>query len=86
MSCNLCTIKKIRAHRTGMLDRALGLFHVYPYRCPECNSRFYSPGTPRDTAPRNPGLWRMLLVFGFAFLCCAFFIYMLIQERAPRGE
>ena len=79
MACKLCKVKKVRAHRAGMLDHALGALHVYPYRCPECDNRFYSPGTPREPAARNPGMQRVLLAFGGAFLCCALLIYLIIR-------
>ena len=45
-----------RSRRRGPLERALGLFRLYPYRCEKCNYRSWHFGDPAKTPDRRADL------------------------------
>lgn len=52
--CPICRRPKVRpSHRSGWLDRRLGLLRLSPFRCQGCLKRFYAFG---HRALRNPGM------------------------------
>jgi hypothetical protein len=53
--CPACKLGDLRrSHRRGPLERALGLFRLYPYRCEACKDRSWHFGRPAETP--HPGL------------------------------
>jgi hypothetical protein len=48
--CPACKLGNLRrSHRRGELERALGLFRLYPYRCEGCKYRSWCFGRPLET-------------------------------------
>jgi hypothetical protein len=48
--CPACKLGRLRrSHRRGPLERALGLFGLYPYRCEQCGDRPWHSGGPPET-------------------------------------
>ena len=48
--CPACKLGDLRrSHRRGPLERALGLFRLYPYRCEACKDRSWHFGRPAET-------------------------------------
>jgi hypothetical protein len=103
MICRSCkTDRAYRSHRVGWKDRAFSLFQYYPYRCKGCGVRFFErrpkPPAERPTsteteirATRSAYEWkqkrREFLLYGFALLCFAVFLYFVTRPsgQAPEG-
>ncbi len=42
VNCPRCgKVTALRSHRSGIVDYSLSLFSFYPYRCKECETRFF---------------------------------------------
>ena len=56
MQCPKCNLDRAhRAHRRGLQEHAASLFGFFPYRCHECEHRFFhSYRTPDDPANDEP--------------------------------
>jgi hypothetical protein len=54
MVCPACGSAGLRrSHRRGPLERALGLFRLYPYRCEKCKGRSWHFGRPAQVPDRR---------------------------------
>ena len=89
-----------RSHRRGSLERALGLFRLYPYRCEACKGRSWHFGRSAEVPNRKPGpnlntralvsVWRrrrievLLYVLGLGVF--AVFLYYITRERTGSPE
>jgi hypothetical protein len=94
--------KAHRSHRKSLQDKWMSLWGSHPYRCHNCHARFYAyrDGEKDDklrTAEeqrimkiRRQYKWRQtrrqILAFSICAVLAILAIYLIIQERVPRGE
>jgi len=84
-----------RSHRRGPIERALGLFRLYPYRCDQCGDRsWHFGGLPETPDPRlDPwfdrkaiaSVWRRrrgeLWLYSLGLCAFVVFLYYITRDR-----
>jgi hypothetical protein len=84
-----------RSHRRGPIERALGLFRLYPYRCDQCGDRFWHSGGPPETPDLSLKLrldttaiawaWRRrrgeLWLYSLGLCAFVVFLYFITRDR-----
>ena len=94
--CPACKLGRLRrSHRRGPLERALGLFGLYPYRCDQCGERPWHLGRPSETPKLKVELrldkkamawtWRRrrgeLWLYSLGLCAFVVFLYYITRDR-----